>query len=132
MYELLILASEESSPSLEKLEAAVRAEFAAQAPPQPIVTAIKADKLTVSVESFHFFIGFADQPHVLEESIEIAAEFAADRPDRAGIAKASCRFELSSDDDPDMDHLNDMLFICHAAESLGAVYIFDPQEGEFH
>jgi hypothetical protein len=31
-----------------------------------------------------------------------------------------------------MDHFNDMLFICHAAESIGAMYIFDPQEGEFH
>jgi hypothetical protein len=96
------------------------------------VTALKGDELTVAVGSFHFHIAFSDQPRVLQESIEIAAEFAADRPDRAAIARAACRFELSSDDDPDMDHFNDMLFICHAAESLGPVYIFDPQEGEFH
>ena len=132
MYELLILSSAESSPSLDKLEAAVRAEFGSQTPPHPITTSIEADQLTVVVEGFHFYIDFADQPHVLEESVEIAEEFAADRPDRAVIARASSRFELSSDDDPDMDHINDMLFICHAAESLGPVYIFDPKEGEFH
>jgi hypothetical protein len=132
MYELLILASAETPTNLEKLEAAVRAEFASQTPPQAIVTAIKADQLTVSVDGFQFYIDFDDQPHVLAESSEIAAEFAADRADRAAIAKASARFELSSDDDPDMDHFNDMLFICHAAESIGAMYIFDPQEGEFH
>lgn len=132
MYELLILASAESSPSLEKLEVAVQAEFASQTPPQPVVTSLEADELTVTVEGFRFYIDFADQPQVLEESRELAAEFATDRPDRAAIAKASCRFELSSDDDPDMDHFNDMLFICHAAESIGAMFVFDPQEGEFH
>lgn len=109
-----------------------RAEFASQTPPQAIVTSIKAEQLTVVVDGFHFYIDYSDQPHVLEESIEIASEFAADRPDRAAIAKTSCRFELSSDDDPDMDHFNDMLFLCHAMESLGPMYIFDPQEGEFH
>lgn len=132
MYELMILASPETSPNLEKLETAVRVEFGSQTPPQPVTTSIEAEKLTVLVDGFHFHIAFADQPYVLEESIEIAAEFAADRPDRAAIAKAACRFELSSDDDPDMDHFNAMLFICHALESLGPVYIFDPQEGEFH
>lgn len=132
MYELLILSSAESTPSLDKLEAAVRAEFESQTPPHPVTTSIDADQLTVVVGGFHFYIGFADEPHVLAESREIAEEFAADRADSAVIARASSRFELSSDDDPDMDHFNDMLFICHAAESLGPVFIFDPQEGEFH
>jgi hypothetical protein len=30
-----------------------------------------------------------------------------------------------------MDHFNDMIFICHAAESIGPVYIFDPRAKEF-
>jgi hypothetical protein len=50
---------------------------------------------------------------------------------RAAIARARCRFELTSDDDPDMDHLNDMIFICQAAAAIGQVFIFDPQSGEF-
>jgi hypothetical protein len=47
------------------------------------------------------------------------------------MSREGRRFELTSDDDPEMDHLNDMIFICQAAETIGHVYIFDPQAGEF-
>jgi hypothetical protein len=131
MYELLILAPIESSPNLEKLEVAVRSGFSSLRPPQKVSTSLKNGKLTVAVNGFRFFIEFSCEAHVLEESREIAEQFAADHPSRAAIAAASCRFELSSDDDPEMEHFNDMILICHAAEALGPVFIFDPQAGEF-
>jgi hypothetical protein len=92
---------------------------------------MKNEQLTVDVDGFRFYVDFSCQPHVLEESKEIAEQFAAAHPSRVAIGKAACRFELTSDDDPEMDHLNDMIFICQAAEAIGHVYIFDPQAGEF-
>lgn len=61
------------------------------------------------------------------KSKEIAERFAAEHPKRAAIAVASCRFELNSANDAGMDHFNDMIFICHAAEAMGEVYIFNPR-----
>jgi hypothetical protein len=132
MYELLLLTSTHSLPSLNKLAAALRTEFASLQPPQKISTAVQDEKLTVTVDRFRFYIQFCCDSHVLEESREIAEQFALSHPDRAAIGLADCRFELSSDDDPNMDHFNDMVIICDAAQTLGPTFIFDSQLGEFH
>ena len=131
MYKLLILAPAETSPSLEKLAAAIRSQFSSFKPPNKISTSLKGGTLTVKANKFPFFIGFSCEPHVLQESKEIAERFAAQHPSRTAIAAASCRFELSSGKDPNMDHFNDMVFICHAAEVIGPVYIFNPRAKEF-
>lgn len=132
MYKLLILAPAEISPSLEKLAKAIRTQFSTPNEKRKITVSIRGGTLRVTIENkFRFFIGFSSEPHVLKESQEIAEKFAAQHPDHAAIAAASCRFELGSGRDPQMDHFNDMVFICHAAESLGRVYIFNPRSMEF-
>ena len=131
MYRLLILARAESSPSLKKFAAAIRSHFSHLKPPHKITTSLRGGTLTVRIDKFPFFIGFSCEPHVLLESKEIAERFAAEHPKRAAIAVASCRFELNSANDAGMDHFNDMIFICHAAEAMGEVYIFNPRAKEF-
>ena len=131
MYKLLILIPAETSSSLKKLKDAIRAQFSSFTPPQKVTLSIGGDTLTVTVNKFRFFIGFSCEPHVLLESQEIAERFGAQHPARAAIATASCRFELSSAVKNAMDHFNDIIFICHAAESIGPVYIFDPRAKEF-
>jgi hypothetical protein len=131
MYKLLILAPAETSPSLKKLKEAISTQFASFTPPQNVALSIRGNTLTVTVNKFRFFIGFSCEPHVLQESREIAERFGAQHPERAAIAAISCRFELSSGVKNAMDHFNDMIFICHAAESIGPVYIFDPRAKEF-
>lgn len=132
MYELLLLTSTHSLPSLSKLAAALRAEFASLQPPQKIATVIQGEKLTVTIDGYHFYIHFSCDSHVLDESREIAEQHALSHPDRAAIGLADCRFELTSDDDPDMDHFNDMIVVCDAAQTLGQTFVFDSQSGEFH
>ena len=131
MYELLILLSAKSSASIEKLEAAVRAEFSTSKTQQPVSTSVQNGKLVVLVGEFHFFVQLACGAEVLEESREIAEQFAALHPSRKAIAEASCRFELMSDEDPMMDRFNDLIFMCQAAERLGSVYIFNPHARRF-
>ena len=48
-------------------------------------------------------------------------------------AIASCkeRIELSGKSDPAMDYFNDYCFVVEAIESLGEVYIFDPESAVF-
>lgn len=70
-------------------------------------------------------------PHVLEESAELASEFAAHRPDRDRIARCKLRFEISAEEDPNMDHFNDYLFVGEALQRLARVYRFENASGEF-
>ena len=131
IYKQLFLVPAESNPSLKKLKDAIRAQFASLNLPQKVVVSLRGDSLTVTIGNFRFFIGFSCEPHVLLESQEIAERFAAQHPARDAIAAVSCRFELSSSNDPNMDHFNDIVFICQAVESLGPVYIFNPRSMEF-
>jgi hypothetical protein len=131
VYKQLFLVPAESNPSLKKLKDAIRSRFAALNPPQKVVASLKGDSLTVTIDEFRFFIGFSCAPHVLLESREIAERFAVQHPARDAIAAVACRFELNSGNDPNMDHFNDMVFICQAVESLGPVYIFNPRAKEF-
>lgn len=132
MYELLLMLSNPDTASLIRLQVAIVETYASHSTGESPTLQIVGDRLTVRFGTFHFHIDVGCQPHVLEESREIAAEFAIGMPQQAAIAACACRFELTSDDDPDMDYFNDMAYLTEAAESLGGVYTFDSRAGAFH
>jgi hypothetical protein len=70
-------------------------------------------------------------PYVLIESGEIAERYGADRKDAVQLAHAKSRVELWSDDDPQMDHINDYIFVLEAMERFTGAIIFEPQNGQF-
>jgi hypothetical protein len=66
-------------------------------------------------------IGWSDAPHVIEESNDIAKQFA--------IPCTGCHTRLEMNgDDPDMELFNDYLIINERLQETGQVIIFDTEE----
>ena len=135
MVALLLLVADPSGHGLPAFADAVRARYASHAEAgRPHIETTRrgnAEHLAIRLGDFLVRVHYTCEPHVRQESAEIAETFAAARADRARLAAAPCRYELSSDDDPDGDHLNDMIFLVEAAETLPGVVAFDPAAGEF-
>lgn len=65
-----------------------------------------------------FTVYYAEAPHVLAESREIAEEYAVGRPDEDFIATCDRRFEVGWVPDPNMKYFNDWLLITHKVAAL--------------
>ena len=88
--------------------------------------------LSLKVEGFTFDIHFVDGPHVLEESGDMAKYYSGNDPaEKATIASATTRLEMSGEYDPNMDFFNDSITILECWEAMGIVHVFDPFGGKF-
>ena len=76
-------------------------------------------------------IQIEDQPHVIEESRELAALYAGARAERASIALCHRRITVDTDDDVDMEHFNDFMIVLDAIRSCRPVALFDPINESF-
>ena len=129
MYETLILVDDTAEVSADALSHAL-AEFASRSPIELQVHR-SGGNFRVLVSGFSLRIHRNSLPEVLEESAEIAANFASGKPEQAAIARCGVRFEIDADDDPSMDFFNDYCLIVEAIEGLGRVYTFDQASAEF-
>ncbi len=130
MYDTLILVDAESQITA----AAVKAEldhFYASTTGRPLSIDLRENEIHLSWMSFTLAISRSALPHVLEESAEIAAHYAAGNPDADKIAACPVRFEVSATDDPDMRYFNDFLYVIQSVQKLGTAYAFDPVSGSF-
>jgi len=131
MYELLILLTDLQIKSVAPYEQAIRQVYSDISGGHRPVFKSKGDSVEISFGQFRFYVDISCAPHVLVESKEMAQNYAKAHPARNRIATASCRYELSSDDDPEMKYFNDMVFLTEAANSLPGTFVFDPYAGEF-
>ena len=130
MYESLILVDNQSNITTDALLAELQ-RFYANNKHAPLEILKVSQTITLRWNDYSLQIAREQLPHVVEESAEIAAHFGADHPAKDRIAQCKCRFSTSGDDDPDMMHFNDYLFVGEALERLGNVYRFDPSTCEF-
>jgi hypothetical protein len=130
MYESLILVDSRNDISIESLSQELIRFYGATKSPAPIVT-VKGSSILLTWPNYKFQIYRSSLPHVVLESEEIANRFGKGRPDSRQIANCAVRFEVMGEDDPDMVHFNDYLYIGEAAERLGKVYRFDQSSTEF-
>lgn len=128
-YSYLILIPETTDITLEAYKNALE-EFYADDDRQ-IIISLDNGQITLAINMWELYITYADEPHVLLESEEMAAEYANGMPHQNAIAGCAARFETTAMDDPDMEFFNDSLYVQEAAESIGQVYIFDPQGDGF-
>ncbi|KFF03035.1 hypothetical protein [Flavobacterium reichenbachii] len=88
---------------------------------------LKEDCITITFDDFNFKIFFVNEDWVLVESIEMADNFETDWNeeiiDKEKLKVCASRFELSADDDFDMDYFNDSLYIIETIESFDGVII---------
>jgi hypothetical protein len=85
--------------------------------------------ITVNFDNYKFEISLSDGSHVIEEAAEIAndraTDYAENNFDKEKLKTSSKRFEISGEDDLDMDYFNDSLFIVETIEKFKGVIVFD-------
>jgi hypothetical protein len=85
--------------------------------------------ITVDFDNYKFEISLSDGSHVIEEAAEIAndraTDYAENNFDKEKLRTSSKRFEISGEDDIDMDYFNDSLFIVETTEKFRGVIVFD-------
>jgi hypothetical protein len=97
--------------------------------PIPAIT-VHGRLLELAFPGLTFRVSYDDAPHVIEESSEIAARFAAGRSDQAAIALCASRFFVETEDpDENMKYFNDFVTIVSCAEKAGRIFQFDPVSG---
>ncbi|WZP00593.1 hypothetical protein EP7_002241 [Isosphaeraceae bacterium EP7] len=132
-YELIALLTEEADITIGRLAQLLRNDF-----PPDLGAVVELEEsppgesrqLEVRWGDWSFCVSYEDQPHVQEESREIAEAFAGSRPDRDLIAGCRRRISLAADDDPGMDHFNDYCFIQQRLGEQKGVILFDPRVPE--
>ena len=128
-YELIVLLTDQTNLTVEELVDRLRNRFS----PDPVVTVSveHGDLIRVQWDDWSFHLSYESEPYVVIESAEIADLYASTHPGKPQIAVCKQRICMSGDDDPNMDHFNDFLFIHEVLESFSCIYLFDPQEGAF-
>jgi hypothetical protein len=130
MYESLILLDPETNITSQQLADELRAFYEGKVGAPASITLV-GDGVSLVWPDYSLTVHRSSLEHVVEESAEIAQEFGAGHPARDRIALCVTRFEMSGADDPNLDYMNDALFVGEALERLGRVYRFDTQECEF-
>ena len=125
-YSYSVYIQPDSDADLDVLKANLEA-FYSNDDIQPQITLVK-NQLSLSFGDYNFYIALANEPQVMEEAAQIAADHKKDwneEPfDQKKLRTCNRRFELWADDDEDMDYMNDSLFILQHIESFQGVTIF--------
>lgn len=129
-YQYFGIIPNDSKASLEGIEKNLKAfyEKSTGSEGKPTIT-LKAKEINISFPSgYQFNIGLSDEEHVHAEAQELAEDFKVDwnekSIDKQVIETSRARFEMSADEDFDMDYFNDSLFIVEQLEKEDGVVVF--------
>jgi hypothetical protein len=79
-YEMMILVSDQSPLTMDKLEAKLRKKFSADVGLS--INRTNSERITIKWKNFEFQLSYEAPEWALEESREIANEYASDREDK--------------------------------------------------
>jgi hypothetical protein len=132
-YELIAMLTEQANLDADRLAALMRERETFRLRPGMSISVESTgpDSVEVRWEDWSLRASLEEGTHVLAESENIAAAFAADRQDKSLIAGCRRWIVWSSDVDPDMDHFNDYCFLLEALEKQPGLILFDPRAGDF-
>lgn len=125
-YEHLILISDNSEITIAKLVAKLETINWGT---REVEIKTYIDSINVIIDDWCLAIGLNQAEHVIEESKEIANEFAQKHQLYQEISTCKKRFEISGEPDFDMIYFNDFCFVLEKIESFKGVYTFDKHEG---
>ncbi len=130
MYSASILLAGEIEISFEQLTAAAT-ELANNF--ESRLASVDADRQRIQLTwgDWNCYLTLNTKSYVLAESAEMAERFGTDRGDATRIATCKSRIEVSSDDDPPMDHFNDYIFTLEAIAQFPGAVIFENASGKF-
>lgn len=131
MYEHLILIAFDSDFDFYRLTKYLK-DFYARTDKRKVNIELQGDTLVLLVERYPFYLLLSDEPHVLEESVEMAEAWTGEASEKSRIAQSGRRLEMRTDHpDPEMKYFNDSLYILEAVEEFDGIYIFSTASGEF-
>ncbi|MCU0479942.1 MAG: hypothetical protein MUE54_01865 [Anaerolineae bacterium] len=129
-YKTMLMIAETTVLSWDDFFEMLKAEFINN--PAKIVEKMSDKQIQIRYKTWVFNLYWETQPHVLEESQEIAQIFAKNRPDKDIIGKCHRRITTASNPDPDMEYFNDYVYVLQVFERIPDSYIFDNQAGHVY
>ena len=129
-YKALILLSETSPASIEEAENKLKNLFADDERDVSVTTS-ERDEIQVSIEGWNARVHLNSDDYVIEESEEMANNFAAHLVEKEEIARSPRRFEVACDEDPEMSFFNDYLSIIQELGAFEGAYVWEQAQQEF-
>jgi hypothetical protein len=127
-YETFVMLPTTTQVTLPEIETRLRTLFSNSIKTRPdFQISQRADYIELNFTNYRFYVGIADEPHVLREAQEIAAEF----PEVEFKGEYDKRIEISADDDPNMDYFNDFVFIVEELQNLEGAIAYQHRIGQF-
>jgi hypothetical protein len=87
--------------------------------------------ISITVDNWQLRVSYSNEPHVIIESQDIARIFAKERDDKDIIASCASRFEVSSDDDANIEYFNAYVFVLEVLETIDGAILIDTIGGSF-
>ena len=128
-YRLSALIPRDVTLTFPEVANALQGKFS-RVQPAPQIT-VDDKSCVLRWNDWSFRLHFENQPHVIEDSREIAERFASNRADQERIAACDRRITTAADPDPDMSHFNHYIYVMETLESIKGIYVFDPNDGKF-
>lgn len=126
MYESLIMIDKRSSISFDTLVNQIKEKYSSIDNTSIVV---ENEKLDITIRGWRLSVDYSEDSHVVEESKGLADQLVGELKTKVGTCTS--RFEVSSDEDENMDFFNEYCILQQEIEELGTVYIFDCVSGEF-
>jgi hypothetical protein len=126
-YHVLFLFQHPLKPTLEQYVALVNKKYESRSD-APSVSKIN-ENYCFSFQGCEFWLFQNSEKSAVDEAREIA-QF-SDSTNRQAISESRCRFELYGGPDTEGKYFNDYVVLLQIAESLGKVWIFDPEKTSF-
>ncbi len=124
-YQAFIMLPTENSPSPESVKDRLQPVFDTVNPMAQF--AIEPDCLIISIDNWQIRIYSNNDPSVLLESQEIAAEhLEPEDPKQSALSRCGFRLEVSCDVDPNMDRFNYYIHVLEALTTFPNAIVFDP------
>lgn len=127
-YKALILLPSDTDASIDGARRVLEDFYADDAGDVAFETS--ENRLTVTIDDWNCRIALNSRPSVLEESQEMASHF-PDRADKDQIASSGVRFEVTTDDDAEMDFFNDYILIIEKLGEFKGAKIWEDAQGDF-
>lgn len=128
-YKALILLSPTSDASIEEAETRLENLFADDE--RDVSVTSDKDEIQVSIEGWNARIHLNADDYVIEESEEMANNFASHLPEKEEIATSQRRFEVACDEDAEMSFFNDYLAIIQELGGFEGAKIWEQAQQEF-
>jgi hypothetical protein len=128
-YKALILLPNDYNNSLSETVSLLKSGFKDDT--RKIVIKGSSDKIEITIENWNSVVYFNSDATVLEESKELAENFATNTVEKSEIEKCSKRFEIVCDEDTEMSFFNDYITIIQELKSLPGAKAWEQAQQEF-